>query len=241
MDVVKALGATEGVVCFVGAGGKKTTMYALASRIERAVVTATVRIPIFDDAVERVVVTDDPRAVIDRTTAWPLGVVPAQERADRYLGYEPDTVAGLAGSEADVILVKADGARMRRFKAPGEHEPQLPATATTVVPIVSAHVVGRPLDDERVHRVERVAAISGLEPGEEITPTAVGRVIASEAGGRKGVPDEATVIPLVNMVDDDRLEAVGREIATEIHARTAVPRVVLARMTDPDPIVRVIE
>lgn len=46
MELVEAVGV-EGVVCVV-AGDKKTTLYALADRVEQAVVTATVRIPIFD-------------------------------------------------------------------------------------------------------------------------------------------------------------------------------------------------
>ena len=43
------------------------------------------------------------------------------------------------------------------------------------------------------------------------------------------------------MVDDDALEAVGRDIAEGVHDRTDVPRVVLARMIDADPLVAVVE
>lgn len=239
MNVVDALDAGQGTTCFVGAGGKKTTMETLARSLERAVVTATVRIPIFDDWVEEVVVTDDPVATIESADAWPLGVVPERERDDRYLGYDPATVDRLDGASVPV-LVKADGARMRRFKAPAEREPQLPSTADTVVPIASAHVVGQPLSAERVHRVDRVATLTGREPGEPITTGDVATVLASEAGGRKGVPDGATVIPLVNMVDDGPLEATAREVAAEIHARTDVPHVVLAEMRATDPVVAVV-
>lgn len=240
MDVVTALHATEGICCFVGAGGKKTSMYALAKRIDRAVVTATVRIPPFESAVAELQVTSDPAAAIRAATAWPLGVVPEREGADRYRGYAPETVAALLDVDAGTVLVKADGARMRQFKAPGEHEPQLPRTATTVVPVVSAHVVGEILDDRLVHRVDRVAKIGGIHPGETITSTVVGRVIASEAGGRKDVPADATVVPLVNMVDDEALRAVGERIAAAIHRRTDVSHVVLAAMREPDPLVAVV-
>ena len=150
MDIVDALGAATGTTCVVGAGGKKTTMATLGGRLDRAVVTATVRIPIFDEWAGRVVITEEPvRTVgdaLERSDAdeWPLGVVPEQEREDRYRGYDPETIDRVA--EFDVpILVKADGARMRRFKAPDDHEPRLPATADTVVAIASAHVVGEPL------------------------------------------------------------------------------------------------
>jgi len=239
MDIVDALNARRGTTCFVGAGGKKTTMATLARRLDRAVVTATVRIPIFDGWVGEVVVTETPRTAIEDGTAWPLGVVPAQERPDRYRGYDPATVADLADIDHP-ILVKADGARMREFKAPSDREPQLPSTASTVVPIASAHVVGEPLTDEIVHRVDEVTTITGLDPGEEIRPEDVAAVLASDHGGLKDVPADATAIPLLNMVDDADLETSARAVAEAIHDRADVPRVVLAEMRSEDPLVAVV-
>ncbi|EMA18701.1 selenium cofactor biosynthesis protein YqeC [Haloarcula argentinensis] len=239
MDIVEALDARHGTTCFVGAGGKKTTMAALAARLERAVVTATVRIPIFDGWVADVVVTETPQTAIDTASTWPLGVVPVQERPDRYRGYDPETVADLADI-GHPILVKADGARMREFKAPSDREPQLPSTASTVVPIASAHVVGEPLTDDIVHRVDEVAAITGLNPGDEIRPRDVAAVLASDQGGLKDVPADATAVPLLNMVDDEGLEASARAVAETIHDRVAVPRVVLAEMRSDDPLVAVV-
>lgn len=57
----------------------------------------------------------------------------------------------------------------------------------------------------------------------------------------KGVPDGATVVPIVNMVDDENLEGTGREIADRVLARANVPRVVLAQMTAPEPLVGVVD
>jgi len=255
MDIVAALEADSGTTCVVGAGGKKTTLAALASRLDRAVVTATVRIPIFDDWVDHVVVTDDPAAVLTEvdgvdaenasetddssTDGWPLGLVPEREREDRYRGYDATVIDELG--EFDVpVLVKADGARMRRFKSPSAKEPQLPRTADAVVSIASVHVVGEPLTDSLVHRVEEVSEITGLSEGEEITAADVAAVLASEKGGLKDVPEDATAIPLLNMVDDEELEATAREVAAEIHERADVPRVVLAEMRAEDPLVDVV-
>jgi len=241
MDLVEALGAGAGLTCVVGAGGKKTTLYALAARIPRAVVTATVRIPIFDARVADVAVTDDPVAAVSETDGWPVGVVPERE-GDRYLGYDPGTVGAIAASgAADAVLAKADGARTRWLKAPNDDEPRIPASTDTVVPIASVRVVGEPLSEERVHRPERVAAVTGLDLGDRIQAEDVATVLASEDGGHKGVPDGATVVPLVNMVDDDALEATAREVADGVLDRTDVPRVVLARMIDEDPLIDVVE
>lgn len=244
MDLVSALAADSGVVCAVGAGGKKSTLYALAARLDRAVVTATVRIPIFDQYVGSVQVTEDPVSAISAASAadWPLGLVPERERSDRYRGYQTaqiDEIAAAGGSET--VLVKADGARMREFKAPGEREPQLPECADTVLPIASVQAVGRPLDEETVHRPERVAEITGRAVGETIEPEDVAAVLASPDGGFRGVPDGATVIPVLNKVDDEALADVARSVAERVVSDSAAPRVVLAQMTADEPLVDVVE
>ena len=230
MDLVDAL-AADGLVAVVGAGGKKSTIYELAGRLDHAVVTASVRIPIFDSEVARVVVTDDPVGAVASNDEWPLGVVPEREREDRYLGYDPTTVADLAAADVDAVLVKADGARSRLLKAPDDREPQIPGNADTVLPVASARVVGKALDDTHVHRPERVATVAESEVGDELTAEDVAAVLASERGGLKDVPRDARVVPVVNMVDDGSLRRTAREIANGILERTAaVDRVALTRM-----------
>lgn len=230
MDLVSALGV-DGLVAVVGAGGKKSTIYEVANRLDRAVVTATVRIPIFDAEVARVEVTADPATAVTANTEWPLGLVPERERADRYRGYDVRTVAELAGADVDAVLVKADGARSRLLKAPDTREPQIPEAADTVLPVASARVVGKPLEESSVHRPERVAAVAGLGRGEELTAEHVAAVMASERGGLKDVPADATVVPVVNMADTGSLRRTARQIAAGVLDRTdRVDRVVVTRM-----------
>lgn len=236
MDLAEALGAEPGaVVSVVGAGGKKTAMWTLAERVERPVLTATVRIPTFlDDHVARTVVTDDPERALGAATPtdFPLALVPDRD-GDRYLGYETGVVDDLAAAtEDEAVLVKADGARNREFKAPNDDEPRLPGSTDTVLAIASAHVVGKPLDERWVHRPERVGAIAGLDEGDVIEADDVGQVLASERGGRKAVPESARVVPVVNKVDGQEDEAVARDIASGIHVRCDVPFVALTCLRD---------
>ncbi|QFU83871.1 selenium cofactor biosynthesis protein YqeC [Natronorubrum aibiense] len=249
MELTRALEADTGLTCVVGAGGKKSTLYELAGRLERAVVTATVRIPIFDRQVADVRVTEDPLAVLESTDdadlEWPLGLVPAQERDDRYRGYDPATVDRIASADGvEHVLVKADGARTRLLKAPNEREPQLPETAETVIAIASVDAVGQPLEDDVVHRPEHVADVTGRAIGEPIEPADVAAVLTSPEGGLKDVPDGATYVPLLNMVDDDDALETAREIATHIREESAathgrVSRVVLTSMIADEPLVDV--
>lgn len=241
MDLVGALQAGAGTICVVGAGGKKSTLFALADRLDRAVVTASVRIPIFDGRVASVTVTDDPVKAVRAADAWPVGVV-AERNEDRYEGYDPAVVDELGSAGvAEAVLVKADGARTRWLKAPGDHEPRLPRGADVVVPVASVKVVGETLDDEHVHRPERVAQITDLAIGDRIRPQDVATVLASDDGGFRDVPADASVVPLLNMVDDARLEATARSVAAELHQLTEVPRVVLTRLIDEHPVIGVVE
>lgn len=221
MNLLTALEPGDGPTCVVGAGGKTTTMYALASRLSNAVVTSTVRIPIFDRQVSTVEVTDDPLSALDRAEQgeFPLGLVPEREGSDRYRGYDLETVDSLADAHDGPMLVKADGARMRDFKAPKDHEPRIPDSAELVVPVASVHVVGKPLTGHWVHRPKQVAALSGTELGEEITPETVAAVVANEDGGLKNVPTDARVVPLLTKVDSSEHERAARDIADAIHAR----------------------
>jgi probable selenium-dependent hydroxylase accessory protein YqeC len=234
MNLEDAVGA-EGVVCAVGAGGKKSLLYALAERLPNSAVTATVRIPIFDEEVSEVVVTDDPATAV-ANAARPLGVVPEREREDRYRGYDPARIEDLATTDLDAVLVKADGARTRRLKAPGDHEPQLPDCADVVVPIASVRAVGEPLTDAVAHRPERVAALTDREVGDEIRPEDVARVLSHPDGGLKDVPDGARVVPLVNMADDTSLVQTATEVAAMVHDRADVARVVITSLKAEDPV-----
>lgn len=221
----------EGIVAVVGAGGKKSTLYALADACDRAVITTTVRIPPFEGHVERLAMTDDPVSVLEDNDEWPLGLVPGRDGdRQRYLGYETDTVDAMAEATDAPLLTKADGARTRWLKAPKEDEPQIPDAASVVVPVASVRAVGETLDEEHVHRPERVAAITDRERGEEIRPEDVVTVLTHEHGGLKDVPDDARVVVLLNMVDDPALEATARDIADEVLADPRIDRVVLGRM-----------
>lgn len=208
------------LVAFVGAGGKKTAMNRLVeegtARGLAVGYTTTTHVPPPDlpialsdpETLERVLEEHEPPVAFAREE------VEQPERADRKLrGFEPSVVDWTYRTRRyDWLLVKADGARRRGFKAPGPDEPALPRAATQVVPVVSVQVVGQPLTPEHVHRVDRVAAITGLEPGDIIDAEAVGTVLGSPEGGLKGVPEGATVTYLVNQADTPALAATARTV-----------------------------
>lgn len=228
------------IVAAVGAGGKKSLLFSLAAAVEYSILTSTVHIPEIDDEVDALHVTDDPKSVADAATRGTIGVVRGRAPPDRYTGYDPDVIPALADTDADLVLVKADGARMRRFKAPGDGEPVIPDVADIVAPVASAHVIGEPLDDGLVHRPERVSAITGRDIGDRISPRDVATVLAHEDGGLAGVPEDARVVPVLNMVDDEELAESARRTADRILEQSArIDRIVLTCLVASNPVVDV--
>lgn len=220
----------------VGAGGKKSLIYRLARALD-GVVTSTVRIPIFDDEVEAMAVTDDPETAVTARRTRPLGVVPERDRPDRYRGYDPTTVAAVGRATADVVLVKADGARSRWLKAPGDDEPKIPHSSDLVCPVASVRAVGEPLDEAHVHRPHLVSEITGTDLGDPISAWDVAAVLASDAGGLKAVPETARVVPVLNMVDGGPQRETAERIAGWVREHPRVDRVVATRLVAVDPVV----
>ena len=250
MDLTDALdlGPRE-VVALVGGGGKTTAMYRLcveaAAKGRRAVASGSARFtePFGGATVPLLVDNDESRlagsvsAALD-TQAW---VIAATGRGTRGrlqpLAYE--AIARLAGNTAiGLIALEADGSAMRAFKAPAEHEPAVPPTATLVVAVVGADIFGRLLTEEAVHRPERVAALTSAALGDIVTPDIVATVLAHPQGGRKGVPAGARFAVLVNKVSEARLRD-ARSTASLLRER-GVQAVVLARVREGQPVVEVL-
>ncbi|MGH8520100.1 MAG: selenium cofactor biosynthesis protein YqeC [Gammaproteobacteria bacterium] len=246
ISLVDALAIQGGIVCFVGAGGKKSTLYRLAAAYPgRIAVTATVHIPPFPEALNahRIVAEYGTLLEAVRHAGMHRTVALAQPsiKPGRLRGLAPSEVRHIHEAGAfHVTLVKADGARSRLIKAPAPDEPQLPEYVSTVVPIVSARAIGERLSDSIAHRPDRISAVTGVESGETITPEHVARLLTDEQGALKGI-GKATVVPLINMVDEPEQEALARQVAKWALALTRrFDRVVLASMLRDAPIVDVI-
>ncbi|MCL5265966.1 MAG: selenium cofactor biosynthesis protein YqeC [Chloroflexi bacterium] len=247
MNLVEALLTdNERVVAFVGGGGKTTSMYRLASELagrgERVVVTTTTHIMVPNEReAESLILFEDVAQIVDElkkrfasqhVVAVGTRVVTPQGKIK---GIPPEWVDEIARlSIAGHVVVEADGSAGMPFKAPAEHEPVIPASTDLVVPIVGIDVLGAPLSAETVHRPERVIAIARVALGEPVTAEVVASVLLHPDGATKGAPTAAQIVPLVNKVDDSRLD-LAREIARRLIDGGA-RRVVLACVKEEPPV-----
>lgn len=245
-DLLELLGARAGIVCATGAGGKKSVLFAIAARHPgRVAFTTTVRTLPPPATLGGQVVLAGADQLEEQLRA--LGRQPFLAYACP--GDKPGRLAGVPGARItalhrelglDLTLVKADGARMRWVKAPAADEPVLPPGMTTLLPVMSARALGEPLGDRIAHRVERLAELVGITPGEPLTPAAAARLLASDEGLLRGAGD-ARVVPVINMVDDaDKLALATATAEAALDLTDRFDRVVLLRLNRPEPVVAVI-
>lgn len=220
------------VVAAVGAGGKTTLLYSLASEARRAgwrvLVTTTTHMgtlpeattgPLFVEA-EGALDADVDAALRAEGRATVLG---RRVRPDKLEGLAPERVDQLA-QRADLTLVEADGARGRSLKAPAPHEPVLPSSTTLLVVLAGLDVLGTPAGGDRVHRPEIVMRLAGLAPGAPVTEEALASCLAhGESYPSHFCAGRRSAVFLNKAEDEAALAAAGR-----IAARLSPPYGVVA-------------
>ncbi len=248
--LIDTLAADKGIVALVGAGGKKSTLHRLADAhraigTPRIALAATVQTaaPPKSLGVETLTIDGNVDVAIEqaRSHDGPFLFAGPPTKPGRFGGLPEQQIDEIHRRAAfDVSMVKADGARMRMIKAPNDREPALPKGTTTVLPVVSARVFGRPLNAKLVHRPERLIDVLDVEIGTNLTPLHIAKLLTSRKGALQrtcGIP----VVPIINMVDNaERLER-SKEAASMALAMTEdFDRVVLASMISESPLVDVV-
>ena len=223
MDLFDAFDLKPGaVVAAVGGGGKTSLVYALGDQAAAmglaAIVTATTRftrrsqgpmprvVELPADATANVV-----RAELHAGEAVVLSAGAGSQ--GRMLGFPTETVDGWAELGAGMTAIEADGSAHRAFKAPAEHEPAIPATATDVIVCVGLDVLGKPLDERHVHRPDIVARLGRATAGGPLSADHILRVLTHDVGGRKRVPPGARLHALLNAPGDDAQRSLGTQLA----------------------------
>lgn len=187
------IGARD-VVSFVGAGGKTTTMFRVARELRAAG--------------HSVIVTTSTKMAADQRTAG-LVVGPSSDDPAKVTGPGLDWIDAVArNARISHVLIEADGARHHNVKAPGPFEPVVPRSTTLVVCLIGATALNRVIEDQ-AHRPLRVAAAAACSPYDRLTPERAARLLASDIGGRKGVPSGARFVVAITQLAADRVGAVA--------------------------------
>jgi probable selenium-dependent hydroxylase accessory protein YqeC len=207
------------LISIVGAGGKTTTMYTLASELasqgKRVITTTTTNIylPKQGETDTLIVSPESPTLLKMINAAWQqhrrITIASRAIGAGKVAGLQSDQPYELlTKSGADVVIVEADGARHSMIKAPAEYEPVVPLQTNIVLLMMSAEAINQPLSAEVAHRPERIAAVLGINQGDILTPARIARLMTNEQGAMKNVPEMARVYVLITHVSIEKQDVV---------------------------------
>jgi molybdenum cofactor cytidylyltransferase len=205
-------------LAFTGAGGKTTTIFSLARELPvPSLITTTTHIGTWQtEHADRHIVASrigDLKALGDRKVNVITGPEGDNQRLSAVSATLLNQLRTISLSRGWPLLIEADGARQRPLKAPRADEPQVPLFVEGVVVVAGMEGLGRPLDDQSVHRPDIFAGLSGVPLGSSISADAVAKVLVDAKGGLKGVPERARRIALLNQADTIELQAAALRIA----------------------------
>lgn len=180
-----------GILAVVGAGGKTTVVSklgAVAVSLKRpVVVTTTTKMGSEQVAPWNPYYGDDlalgEAYIVEQMKRGQMGSWFQAIAGHKVVGLEPELLDTLHDRHPNwSIVVEADGAKTKWLKAPKSHEPVIPTNTVTTIAVVNMQVLGKPLTEDYVHRIEEVQAIAGIALGDRITPEGVVRLLGHENG-----------------------------------------------------------
>ena len=241
MQLNRALGIDVGdVVAFVGAGGKSSAILRIAGELREAgtkvLAAPTTKMLVREAEGVGPLLTAESGDGLPSRIAKTLAEVGAASAGssmvskDRIGGVEASLIPALAPQDG-VTLVEADGSRRRPLKGTADHEPLLPEGVTLVVAVGGLKALGKPMNDEHVHRPEVFSALTGIGPGHTITTAAFARALLA---GLRNAPPDARRAALLTGVEPGRSMAEASVVGHELW-RNGVRNVVLTSLPAEKP------
>ena len=209
------------LVQLIGAGGKTTTMYAIAQALalrgSRVVSTTTTLIgPPRVAQSPALLLADDCEDLctdLDVMLREHRQVTIAQRRlgAWKLAGMPPAQLDALIARDSALIVVaECDGAAGRALKAHAHHEPVLSHAPSLVVAVVGLSVIGKPLNADHVHRAALLARRLELSLGAPVDIDTVVGAVAGPGGYLTQLPPAATAALLLTQHTPERAPAAQR-------------------------------
>jgi len=209
------------LISLVGGGGKSTLLFGLGDELaaagNRVILTTTTKMGRAQATVAPTVCWS---ADIECAVAALNGPGPVMLVTDgddhKVTGPPPSLVDKLfAESDADYIIVEADGSRGRPLKAPAAHEPVVPSASTIVVILIGIDAVGRPLHTV-THRTETAMRFIGVDSGHIMTSADCAAVLLHPDGAFRSCPPDSRVIVAVTKVRSPADRIAAQELAETV-------------------------
>ncbi len=207
------------MIAFVGAGGKTTTMFALAdelkSRGKRVLVTTTTAIFNPTEGYDYHFLGDMERSFQPEKAT--ITVFGEKILANKLRGPGPMKLDEIWRSKIfDFILIEADGSKRKSIKAPRIGEPIIPNETTKTIGLIGMDSLGKKINDENVHRAELFLRVVDKKTEDILEETDIVKLVMHPQGLFKDSVGEKILI--LNKCTGDRLALIEniKEILIEM-------------------------
>lgn len=211
------------VISFAGAGGKTTTIFALAQELKdiadyKILVTTTTKM-----MREKEAITVEDEAFI-KEQLQTKRLVMAGTDLGRKMGCFAMVFLQKIIPLSDITLIEADGAQCRPFKMPRSYEPVYLPCTTKIVYLAGMTALGQKIED--LSRSDIMADFLHKQPAEKLTAEDMVKILQSEQGAKKDVQHRDFYV-ILNQADDEKNLHSAVQIAAELDKsgiKTAVSR-----------------
>lgn len=211
------------VISFAGAGGKTTTIFALAQELKdtadyKILVTTTTKM-----MREKEAITVEDEAFIKEQLQTKRLVMAGTDLGRKMGCFAMDFLQKIIPL-SDITLIEADGAQRRPFKMPRSYEPVYLPCTTKIVYLAGMTALGQKIED--LSRSDIMADFLHKQPAEKLTAEDMVKILQSEQGAKKDVQHRDFYV-ILNQADDEKNLRSAVQIAAELDKsgiKTAVSR-----------------
>lgn len=202
------LGENRECISFVGAGGKTTSMFALAEELKargkRVLISTSTAIYNPENYDYRFLGDIENSFQPEKASITVFG----QEVLDSKLrGVSGDKLDMIYKREIfDFILIEADGSKKKSIKAPREGEPIIASSTTKTIGLIGLDSLGKRINEENVHRSQIFLQIVGKNPEDQIEALDIVKLVTDPKGLFKDALGERILV--LNKYSEDKLQAV---------------------------------
>lgn len=208
----KLVGVTDGdVISVVGSGGKTSFVYCLSKELGNKKVLVSTTTKMFVPAIEEVdyigLDKNNFRYVINSNETGTFFMAEKCDGDSNKVQSMPLNKLSELSKEFQVTILESDGAKRKLVKAWDDFEPVVIESTTKTVGIVNISMIGKNINEENIHRLERFQQLIKGRGGEQLTVEHYLRIITDDNGlFRKSVGER---VLFINGADTEALEKVA--------------------------------
>lgn len=197
------------VISFVGAGGKTTTMFALAEELKtmgkKVLVSTTTAIYNPLEAYDYYFLENLEDEFHPKEGT--ITILGEKVEKAKLRGLSPDKIDAIYDANIfDFILIEADGSKRKSIKAPRLGEPLIPNSTTKTIGLIGMDSLGKAINSENVHRVDLFLDIVDKNLGDIIEEIDIIKLVKDSNGLFKSSIGERILI--LNKYTEDKLDAI---------------------------------